>query len=358
MEIGSIFEIDPKNIFVQGSTTIPKLPIEQKNNYIPYYFNTGRSAIEFLLSRLRHEGYKKVYLPSFLCDSVRDAAIRAGMKIEYYKINTDLSIDLSTIELTKNCIFYVVQFFGNRLSDKAIKYINALKSSSNIVIEDITLCLLADDYVGFGDYIVGSLRKWLPITDGGILLTKTEIPDFLPESACNDYTTYYLTAQILKYEYLKKTVRDNSYKKIFMGYSKVAMASLFSDYTIRKMSIISMDLLKGFDFINIREKRIKNYDSLRDLLRDVPQVKVLVERVGNMSPLGMVILVEKRNELLEFLISKGIYCNIHWKSNLSTKHYDDSEFLASHCITIPCDQRYGEKEMIYIRKCIGEFMSK
>jgi hypothetical protein len=356
MEIGSIFEIDLQELFFNQDKQMPLLPVQNRLNLSAFYFNTGRAAIEMLLKKLKKTGLTRVLLPAFLCDSVRDAALRSGMEICYYRVNTDLSIDVSNIQLDNHSVLYVLQFFGQRLNQETLSLVKQFQSVGGTVIEDISLALLSDDesYVGFGDYIIGSLRKWFPIIDGGILLSK-ELAHFELADAANDYTLYYFTAQILKDLYLKSDNRDQGFKRVFLSYNAEGMKSLFSDYTPRAMSKVSVDLMKGLDLRQIRDRRNKNYDTLRSLISGIPQISVLVDRKGTMTPLGMVILCEERERLLQYLISKDVYCNVHWRSNESTKHFQESEYLAAKCITIPCDQRYSEEEMNYIAQSLAKF---
>lgn len=51
------------------------------------FFNTERSAIEAILKALEIE---KIWLPSFICNSVIDAVKRSGCEICYYPVNTHL----------------------------------------------------------------------------------------------------------------------------------------------------------------------------------------------------------------------------------------------------------------------------
>ena len=153
MEIGSIFEINPQNLFANQDKDIPLLPVQKRLNYSVSFFNTGRAAIEMLLKELKKNGKKKVLLPAFLCDSVRNSVLRAELEISYYRINTDLSIDVNTIQFDTSCILYVVQFFGQRLNNEALAFIKQFHDAGGTVVEDISLSLLSDDegYVGFGD---------------------------------------------------------------------------------------------------------------------------------------------------------------------------------------------------------------
>ncbi len=46
------------------------------------------------------------------------------------------------------------------------------------IIEDLTQTLytMEDGRIGFGDYLVASTRKWLPVTDGGLLAVRNGVP--------------------------------------------------------------------------------------------------------------------------------------------------------------------------------------
>lgn len=357
MEIGSIFEIDISSLLKGLEGEIPKLPFELGKTLRHYYFNTGRAAIEAILIKLRERGYRELLLPSYLCDSVRDAALRANMDIVYYEINTDLSVNINSIKYNSDSILYLVQYFGKEIDEELLDCINQAKHQGVMVIEDISLSLLSknEKCVGFGDYVIGSLRKWFPIVDGGVILSERE-ENFELSTAAYDYTLDYFVAQILKSVYLNScTDNDNKIKEVFLSYNAEGMKALFSDYTIRKMSRLSLELLRGIDVEEVKKQRIKNYDYLYSLLSTVPQIKVIVKRQGEMVPLGMVIAAEDRNELLNYLISHGVYCNVHWRCNESIKESQASQHLAERCITIPCDQRYGEEAMQYIYKCIREY---
>ena len=60
--------------------------------------------------------------------------------------------------------------FGKKIKEELCDYIWKKKESGIVVIEDVTLSLFSEDNergVGFGNYVLGSIRKWLPVPDGG-----------------------------------------------------------------------------------------------------------------------------------------------------------------------------------------------
>ena len=222
-----------------------------------------------------------------------------------------------------------------------------------IVIEDLTLGLLSSgNNVGFGDYIIGSVRKWLPITDGGFVASLNPLPEFKKEQASNDYTFYYFAAQIMKDSYLKDTSLD---KQQFLDISNEGMKALFSDYTIREMSSVARRVVDSTDLAEVAAVRYDNYKYLHELLSGIAELRLMVAPEEGMVPLGMVICVENRDELFNYLIKNNIYCNIHWRENESTKLFEDADFLSNHCLTIPCDQRYNHEHMKHIYNTIKRY---
>lgn len=354
MEIGSIIEIFPKDLFKEHQAGDGKYPLEKDDCWNFNYFNTGRAAIEALLNNLKKEGYKKVWLPSYDCSSVYDAAKRAGIEIALYAVDKDLLIDNGVFDsLQRNDILYLVNFFGREETERTYKAIRKAKDNGVVVIEDLSLSLLsAGENIGFGDYVIGSARKWLPIPDGGFIASRQCLPQFTKADAANDYTLYYFAAQVMKSQYLQDTTLD---KQVFLNLSNKGMEKLFSDYTIREISEISKRVIDSTNLNEVAEIRKINYNYLYECLCNIKEVKLMVEPSTERVALGMVMCVVDRDALFKHLIQNGVYCNIHWRENESTAQFEDSRYLSQHCLTLPCDQRYGIEQMNHIYKTIKDF---
>ena len=354
MEIGSIFEIDPRSLFVMPKEGSGVFPFEGRQQWNFSYFNTGRAAIEALLFFLKEQGKRKVWLPGYDCSSVLDSAKRAGVDIELYAVDRNLNVDCTVFEkVQENDILYLVNFFGRPVSQSTLGLIRETQKKKVIVIEDLTLGLLSSgNNVGFGDYVIGSVRKWLPITDGGFVASLNPLPEFKKEQASNDYTFYYFAAQIMKDSYLKDTTLD---KQLFLDISNEGMKVLFSDYTIREMSSVAKRVTETTDLNMVASERFNNYKYLYQLLSNISELHLMVAPVEGMVPLGMVICIDDRDNLFKYLIQNNIYCNIHWRENESTKQFEDADFLSKHCLTIPCDQRYNHEHMDYIYNTIKRY---
>lgn len=362
MEIGSIFDIDIEHLFR-----------ERKNNfYLPFmentlyqsinFFNTGRSAIEYVLKEQFQPSIEgKVLLPAFNCSSVVEAVKRSGVDYEFYAITKNFQIDIEDIKKKLNgnvkCL-YIIQYFGSYQNESTYEFLEELQSKNISIIEDISLSLYSkhEKYIGFGDYILGSIRKWLPIPDGAFLCSKHYMPMKNLPSGYNEYAFKYFTAQIMKNKYLKQGELD---KEKFLKINNEAMTSLFSDYTIRSITDVSMDYLCSYDINEVIHKRRKNYKHLLEGTKELSFLKPFLLENENHVPFGFIIQCEKRDQLLKYLIANSIYCNVHWNILEECAVADSiAQKLSKQILTIPCDQRYGEVEMEYIINTLKNFEIK
>ena len=198
---------------------------------------------------------------------------------------------------------------------------------------------------------MGSLRKWLPIPDGAFLSSRRVIPNYEIEHGYNAYSFNYVIAQIMKSVYLRNKQLDNH---AFMAKYALSTKALFSDYTIRDITDLSRGYLQSYSFKPIIEKRIENYDYLWKNLSQLRYAKPLFKRSDGQVPFGYVVLSVYRDRLLEYLISRGVYCNVHWR--IPEAIIDPiARDLSRRILTIPCDQRYGKTEMDYIIRVLNGF---
>ena len=340
MEIGSIIELNTEKLFsLSAGKKEIVFPFMKNTFYHLKHFNTGRSAIEALFNYLHQQrGVDNVFVPCFICSSVIDALKRSKVKITPYKVNKDLTFDIKNISCGQNDVIYACEYFGKGFTQEVLSTIKGLQNKGVTVVQDITLNLLANgEFFIFGDYIIGSERKWFAIPDGGFIASKSELPDFKIVDEINDYTLYYLVAQLMKSEYLKNANLD---KNEYLNYYKKATECLFSDYTVRSISKISENLLKQTDFDFIAKKRIKNYDFLFNAFSKFDFIRPL-ERESDSVPMGMVVMTNERDSLFNYLVANDVYCNIHWRENNLISLYEDSKYVSETVLTIPCDQRYG-----------------
>lgn len=366
MEYGSVLELDDIIEYRIPEEIRPfYLPFmeNKRGNYNTVFYQSGRNAIEELFRYLKNNSnIEAVIMPDYICQTVKDAAVRAEIEIKEYRINREYETKVDDIEknLSINTCVYICHYFGKPLSEKLIKKIRKWRDKRIIVIEDITMSLLSSDTdgIGFGDYVIGSLRKWFPIPDGGFVSSDCcNLPDGAKSTSVSKYTDYYMVVQTLKREYISGGCLDKDLKDVYMGYYSLSIKELFSDYNIYPMSTWSFNYLNNVNIYEIIEKRKKNYDVLYKLLSKCDFIHPISEPRGNYIPFGMGLQVSDRDELIRYLIDNGIYCNIHWRLEEKDNN-PDIKYLVEHSITVPCDQRYSTEDMTYIAAKIIEWYEK
>lgn len=367
MEIGSILEFDKKELYDGNSdgTDFFTLPFMNGDKYNVTFRQNARNATEDLCLYLK-DSISCVILPDYVCSTVPDAVIRAGVPVKYYHIRPDFSFDVKEIdnlmstESSLPSVLYIVHYFGKPLDLSLVNAAKKWMAKGYPVFEDITMSIFSKDegMFGFGSYIIGSLRKWLPIPDGGFICSKNlPLPEISNDAVTGEYCRFSVMAQELKRDYITGGEKDSELKDTYMNYYRKSVEYLFSDYSIRPVSDITRHYLANYSVDEIIEKRTENYKYLYNLLKDFDFLKPLVAPKDNYLPFGMVISCPERDDLLSFLVSKDVYCNIHWRLDNPDMGVW-AKALTKTVITIPCDQRYNTKDFDRIADVLTEYSKR
>ena len=362
MEIGSIFDINMENLFNYKRDETFEFEFDIEKEYKnKKFFNTGRSAISYLLKYcLNSEEDIEILIPTFLCSSILKSVKDSGISYKFYKINKDFTINIESVNkqiTTKTKIFFFIDYVGFFHDEQTCKFIKSLSDKGIVVVEDMTQSLFSVNKgkIGIGDYIIASIRKWGAFPDGAILASKENNPilEYRIDNGCNEYAFNYFVAQVMKNSYLKKMNLD---KNMYLDYISIANDSLFSDYEIRKITDISTKLISNLNTTELIDKRKINARYLYENLKDMKEIYIPLDYRKDIVPFGFVILSDYRDLLIKHFIKNNIYCNIHW--NVPKESLDkDNELMeiSDKILTIPCDQRYGKEECDYIIKVLKNF---
>lgn len=285
-------------------------------------------------------------LPALACDSMVHPFELYGHEIRYYKLNEDYSINIDNLDVVaKKVLFLYADYFGRPvIKDEEL---NKLKEMGNIIfIEDRTHNLFQKrKYTFKPDYIMASLRKWLPVPDGGLLWGEMSRP------LENDttFSTTRLKAQCMRHEFLAcgdESVKTE-YRKIFS-----TVSDLMDEDGPSAMSSYAYALAKDIDWNWVRRTRRQNAETLTSILSSSPYIKLIQDTPG-LSDLYVPFTVPNRNEVQWRLSAEGIFNTIIWplmdeqKEACKVAKYTEENMLAA-----PCDQRYTVEDM----KTIGAEM--
>ena len=341
-EIGGDFHIDNE---IENKEGVSCNIFDCLNDFSVVYFDSGRSALKLLLKHIRHQ---RILLPGYICESVRNC-FPAECEVQYYSITEDIKIDWSDLlsKIQNGVDIVYLHFFNGYIGDEYdFDAILKMKEKYNFtIIEDTTHSIFSSVHT-VGDYCICSLRKWFPIADGGVLYSKELIkiePLDVPE-----WASIKRDAMIEKAKYLHGK-SDN--KKHFLAVFSYAEHSLDNQEQPYAISHKSLETLSRIDCSFVINARRKNFNCLNERIKS----DVVAAGGKNQVPLFFTIRVNNRDALRKHFIHNNIYCPIHWPLYDELEMISESRIIYSTELSIPIDQRYGEKEMEYICKSYYDF---
>lgn len=292
--------------------------------------NCGRNALAYLCEAKQ---IQKIYIPYFLCDSIPTLCQKIGVVYEFYEIDAQLK-PLFSKKLAPREWLYIVNYYG-QLSNKEIK--KWKEKYKRIVIDN------AQSYfqmpVPYTDTLY-TCRKYFGVADGAFLYTDTQLERPLEQDESHERMHFLLGRfECSASEFYSEYVANNNF---------------FDNEPLKKMSRLTQNLLRGIDYSGIEEIRKKNFAFLHRKLGHKNQL-CLNENEGTfmypfLTPNGAIIRKKLQQE--------KIYIPTLWPSVKEWCSADMLEYkYAENILPIPIDQRYGEKDMMYIVNSIQKFVS-
>ena len=314
------------------------------------YLLSGRTALDFILRDIIAERkVKSALLPSFCCHTMIEPFKRNGIPIRFYDVyysQDKLRVDIPQARAKE--VFFKIRYFGysqlEGLDDEDIQ------KNWECVIEDCTHSWLSanvDMDKSCNDYCFTSYRKWTGLL--GIASAEKRIGKFIIEQKYRingKYESLRLEAQQKKKDYLSGKVSD---KTDYLRAYAQAEEILEEDYQDYSPSPVTVQKLVNLDIYHIKKKRIENANYLMNRIRDIENIKLMfLMRQKEDVPLCVPILVcpEKRDALRQYLISKEIYCPVHWAfTDIHKGISRRAENIYNQELSLICDQRYSLEDM-------------
>ena len=136
--------------------------------YYPELFgvNLGRTALLWLMEA---RNCKKIYLPTYLCDSVTGACEKTEAEIEFYHMDEKLRPLFPEKKLPEGEYLYLVNYYGQLTDDRILEY----KGIYGNIIVDHTHAFFQRPLPGVDTLY--SCRKFLGVSDGAYLSTDARL---------------------------------------------------------------------------------------------------------------------------------------------------------------------------------------
>lgn len=287
-----------------------------------------------------------VLMPAYCCWSMEMPFEKAGFKVEYYRLNKDLSVDkdflCEQIRIFSPKVVLVMNYFGFVPTDDIVSFIKGINENITIV-EDFTQSLfsLRDNFNPLIDVYVASIRKSIGVPDGGIIITSLSIDSSLLKDGSETlFVSEHIKAGRKKmcYQYTAN-VED---KTMFREKQAVAGKDIKENYGLYKISDEALSIVKHTIVDNVRVARYNNYKNLYDKIKNIDCLEVLfVPAECNKAPFSMIVCAENRDAVQSAMAKYGVYAQVLWPLKEKAKEICSvSKYMEENMLAIPIDQRY------------------
>ena len=323
------------------------------------FYGSGRDAMKALLIfGMNTMGWKRLLVPAYFCQTVVKALLETGITVQCYRswYPGEREENKHMCEVLNGDVALAVNHFG--LKREITLGFDISKAAA--VIEDHTHDPFSSAAMKSGaDYCIASLRKTLPVPDGGVLWSPRNKALPVPPLLTAEHRLAAgekLEAMRLKGLFLKGEITDKSgYRTLFLSGEKN-----MSGGKISAISEWSAENLGSFPVLEWREMRKQNYQMLFDALSSLSYVTVLpsASEPGSV-PFSCILLfdrAERREFVRQKLIQKNIFPAILWSLEKPAIEGIPMEYIdaGKRMLSLHCDMRYSPTTMKYIAKCIKE----
>lgn len=312
------------------------------------YYADGRQA---LIALYGHEGWKRLWVPEYFCREVVDTWLAAGLNIVFYPDYpaADDGAIIDEIAFADGDALFRVNFFGLR----------GFRSNSSIkipVVEDHTHDVIGEWALrSDADWAVASLRKSLPVAEGGVLWSPVghKLPDRPVYETDNQNTAerrWHAMRQ--KKRYLSGESADKeSYRKEF-----ISTESYFDSPHAVSIDTMSADYLQHLNLKDWYRRKLLNWQILANV-QSQDYMVLCPESTDRCTPFSYTILCKSkdvRDSLRCRLIEHNIYPAILWAMP-HTVSCAVADF-SSRMLSIHCDGRYSEGDIMQMKSIIESIL--
>jgi len=304
----------------------------KRSNYKSYFTDSGRSSMR-LFFRSNNYRNKKVLLPDFFCDIIEQVLQEEQIIYEFYKVNTDFSINQQEINQSKFDILYVINYFGSITSLKKINL------DDKILIEDNVFSIQFKNYHNAKKWFAfNSYRKITALTDGSLIKTNININSQLILNSPAPYTKVKTEACNIKHLYLTKhKFTEKEYLDAFNKGEELINAQN-KIYTISPNSLFLLHKIKKN---NIEKKRFNKLKHKIGFSKSKPKYYSF-----------FTFNIENKDKFISEMRNHNIFLPHFWQKTSA------NNVLYNELIAIPLFSNYSDKEFMRIFNTIIKYQIK
>jgi len=288
-------------------------------------YSSARSALAALFG---FKGIQRIWLPDFCCSALVEAA--GLVEIGWYETTPELDVSWPSLAhaLRPGDAVLAIDYFGRAPRSGFLDLVRAQRDV--LWIEDRAHAL-NPGRTAWGDVVLYSPRKLLGVGDGGVMVSQSPLPG--PSSTP---TAPLPIAQSQRHQDPDGLRPD----RWFPAFRTQEAAFCVDD---GRMSDLTKTVLERVDGAVISARRQANARYLAAALQDLALWPI---DPIDYAPLAFPICVADRDGLAQALAEQRIYCAKHWADLPNDPAlFPGAHSLSVHILSLPCDQRYDERDM-------------
>ncbi len=323
------------------------------------YLRCGREALMFAGINACDSKDKIILFPAYCCWSMSTPFEKLGYKVVYYRLNEDLTVNLTylegLLEAYKPQAVLTMNYYGSASTKEAVSLVKTFDETIQ-VIEDFSHCTfcLKNIFNEQVDYYVSSIRKSIGVCDGAVILSKKPMKKEYIQRELADFADKRFVAQSEKKRYTWS--KDQEMKQTFLAKIRECEGLIDEFSAVHPISEYAKKMLAMVNGEEIAFARRENMRHLWSRLHEmavqkgahgsvkfrmVPGLERSFEKEGS-SPFSLPILVEKRDEVQSAMAKRGVYTQWLWPlcdEAVSICHV--SKEMNDKMLSVPIDQRYS-----------------
>ena len=364
-EIGSFYELNTQQILDEQHHISEELfslaEVEKYKKKNVCYTSSGRDAILLALKSIE-KNYplikKKCLMPAYMCDSVFIPFEIAGWELIFYHVDKEFCADCRAVEdlLIEHCpgMVFVHPYYGMDTCDNLWNMLQPYREQGLFVMEDVTQAYYLKADKVKADFIIGSIRKWYAIPDGGFLACNDSIATEWIEESDVEFIKCRLDVMQRKYQYLTNGTAE---KQLFLQDNRALEHQMDQFDRVQAISKVTVSLLSKTEEVSEKNKRCDNYGYLNQNLPDCIKFPAMYYR-ANKDCIGLYypVYLENRETVQKQLIENRVYAPVLWPIGEQNEKYlsIEEQLIFDHMLALPMDQRYNIEDMKRIVQILSE----
>jgi len=344
-------------------------------------YHQARYAIWHALRALGIRSGDNVAFPAFHCSTELDAFVHLGIDRRYYGVDDSLRVRIDSLERAiddRTRAVFVIHYFG--LPQRIETIAELCRRKGLPLIEDCAHTLRGfhgDRLLGtFGDVSIFSMRKLLPLPDGGALrindpaIALPAAPASRPPRRRTLLGVRRSLSRNLETQHgpLLRALRARILKPVFRTLKGIGSRTggdaprpedpydFLPERIHWSMSAISRAILHNTPLDEVARRRRENYQALAGRLRPTTHVRPLpLDLPENVCPWIFPVLVDRPGAFVAHLLGRGIEVSEFWQRfhpAFPRHQFPDESARKEHLLALPVHHQLGENHMRWIAETV------